>query len=181
MSVSYRYANALCKAGVEKGVLDKIEEDFTWFMKAYKEDQNLKKVFENPLIDDKEKKAFINALLKEKNKELKNFLMLLIDRKREKELPFIYESFMDKAREENNRVLCKAITVYELNEEEKKNLANTLRQVTNKVVELENIVDKSIMGGIVVNVGDRVYDYSVKGQLNEVRTNLLKTSLAKVG
>lgn len=181
MSVSDRYANALCKAGVENEILDKIEEDFTWLMKAYKEDENFKRVFENPLIDSKEKKAFISAILKEKNKELNNFFMLLVDRKREKELPLIYESFMDKARKENNRVLCKAITVYELNDEEKKKIANSLEEITEKEVELENIVDKSIIGGIIVKVGDRVYDYSIKGQLNDLREDLLKTSLAKVG
>ena len=181
MSVSYRYANALYKAGMEKGVLEQIEKDFTWLMNAYKEENELKKVFESPLIEAKEKKEFIKAILKERQKELVNFLMLLIDRKREKELSFIYESFMDITRKEHNRVLCKAVTVYELSNEEKNKLISTLKEITNKEVELQNIVNKTIIGGIVVRVGDKVYDYSVKGQLNELKDNLLKTSLAKVG
>ncbi len=181
MSVSERYARALCEAGIEKETLDKLEEDFSEFMKAYREDKNLKRVYESPLIDGKEKKSFIDAILKDKNRELNNFLLLLIERKREKELSFIYESFMDKVREEKNRILCKAITVYELSEEEKDELTKSLNSITDKEVELENIIDESIIGGIIVKVGDRVYDYSVKGQLDDLKESLLKTSLAKVG
>ena len=181
MSVSDRYANALCKVGIEKGVLDALEDAFTGLMEAYQEDEKFKRFFESPLINNKDKKELIDKSIGDKNRELNNLMKLLVDRHREKELPFIYESFMQKLREEKNRVLCTATTAYELGDEEREKLAKILKETTKKEVELKNMVDESIIGGIVIKVGDRVYDYSVKGQLGNLRETLLKTSLAKVG
>lgn len=181
MSVSERYAMALLKVGVEKGILEELEKDFSSFIESYKKEAELKKFFENPLIDNRDKKELISSVLGEKNKNLNNLLRILIDRNREKELAFIYESFMEKVRTEKNRVLCRATTAYELTEKEKNEIVKILEKQTQKEVELENVVDKSIVGGIIIKVGDRVYDYSVKGQLNSLRDKLLKTSLAKVG
>ncbi|UMZ75106.1 ATP synthase F1 subunit delta [Natranaerofaba carboxydovora] len=181
MSVGDRYATALFKVGKEKKILDTLEEGFTDLMSFYSEDKNFKKFFENPIVTNTEKKDFIQSIMKQQPIELKNFLKLLVDKNRENELLFIYFDFMDKVRQERNKVLCKVKTAYELTEDEKERLKEQLSNLTNKEVELENVVDNRIIGGIIIKVGDRVYDYSISGQLNQLRGNLEKTSLGKTG
>lgn len=175
--IARRYAKALFAVAQEDGKVEAIYEEISVFAEIIenKDNKDLKSFLSNPVCQQADKKAVVVELLKKVNITgiTANFLRLLVDKRRITGLSGIvsaYQEFMDVML---NKVRIEVLSAYVMSDEQSARLKKQLEEFTGKNVEL-SVKDKdaSLLGGIIVKIGDTVYDGSVKAQLNSVRALL---------
>ena len=177
MSVATRYAEALLMLAEENDKLNEIVNEFHSLMDMLNKNEKIFKMLEHPVVSQSEKKEMFDHLTQNMQTEIKNFLHVIINKKRENLLSHIYREFNRLALAHQNRVLCYVTTSHPLEQSEKEELKQSLAKISASQVELEDKVDQGIIGGIVVRIGDTVYDYSIKRQLNRLEEQLKKTTI----
>lgn len=167
--VGNRYAYALFEAGLELNKLREFKEDFSSVTDILSKEKELNKILSHPKISKDEKKELLNTIFGNKiNKEVLNFLFILVDKRREDAIMEINKEFVKLFNEHENIVEVTAITSVQMDNKSKNKLKITLENKLNKRVQLINIVDKDIIGGVLLNIGNKVIDGTVKGQLEEI-------------
>jgi F-type H+-transporting ATPase subunit delta len=106
------------------------------------------------------------------SKTLLNFLFVLIDNRRANLLDEIQAAYQEQLYARLGVADVYVMSARELNEPEKKELAGALEKLTGKRVEAHYGVDPELIGGAVVRIGSTIYDGSVRGQLNALRSRL---------
>ena len=177
MIIAKRYAEALFQLAQDRNNLESVSESFIQLMERIYDQEGVFKVLSYPVVDLEEKMAMADELTKDLSVEVRNFIKVAIDSKRIKYLEEIYEYFKKLVRAKENRTLCEVTTTAPLDEDEITQLHQALHNVAKGEVEIKSYIDKSIIGGIIVQIGDKVYDYSLKGQLNNIREQLQKTTI----
>jgi F-type H+-transporting ATPase subunit delta len=174
--VSRRYAKALFAVGAAKGEAEqaKYGEQLAAVSASIEEAPEAMTFFKNPAFSAEEKKAVVTQLIDKMSLEpmVKNFCDLLADRGRVEMLPAIaadYKAMMDAV---SGVVTGELVTVSELNEERKSAIQSQLEKQAGKKLELSFSTDESILGGIVLKVGDKVMDASLKAQLQILKENI---------
>lgn len=104
--------------------------------------------------------------------QLGNLIRLVMRRRRVEVLPQIAREFRRLYNRQAGIVEARAVSALELNDSERAALQSRLETMTGKKVELETSVDPSILGGIQVRIGDTLYDGSVRGRLERLRSKL---------
>jgi F-type H+-transporting ATPase subunit delta len=105
-----------------------------------------------------------------------NLLLLLVSSQRQRLLPAIREAYRELVDRKEGRVLAQLTTAIAVSETEQKRLAGELSERLHMDVRFEAKVDPSILGGVVVRVGDRVFDASLTARLQQLRQQLLGQS-----
>ncbi|WDV46084.1 F0F1 ATP synthase subunit delta [Clostridiaceae bacterium M8S5] len=180
--VGKRYAEALFEVALEMNKLEKFKDELSSINGVFNSEKKLKTIFEHPKLSKKEKKDIVDKLFKEHaSKEVLNFMYIIIDKGRERYLNDINKEYIKLSNKEQGIVEAKAITAIKMTKEEIENLASKLSSKLDKKVVLKNVVDENIMGGVLVRIGDRVIDASIKGQLNEIKGLLNSVKVTKIG
>ncbi|WP_027717620.1 F0F1 ATP synthase subunit delta [Desulfovirgula thermocuniculi] len=173
--VARRYAEALYDLAAETGMVDRMEKELEAVCEAVRTSAELKKILHHPRITAEEKKGLIKDLFGGKvSPVMENFLYLLVDRKRETLLEEIRERFVDLANKARNIVRAEVTSAVELTAKEKEELQKVLGQITGKNVKVSYQVDPGVIGGVVVRIGDRVIDGSLRARLAAMREHLRK-------
>lgn len=111
-----------------------------------------------------------------------NFLLQLVEKHREASLPAILREYVELAKEKkSNLIMADVTTALPLTASQEQALADKLAAMTGKAIKIRQHVDSSILGGVVVRVGDKLLDGSVSHQLSVLKADLLKIPLMKVG
>ena len=105
-----------------------------------------------------------------------NFLYVLIDAKRFDMISSIIDEFNNLYDIDNNILNGTIITKNSLSDEEIKKYEEKLTASLKSHVKLKNVLDDSIIGGSIVKIGDKLIDSTLKGQLNELRKELINNS-----
>lgn len=173
-NISKRYARAFFKIAEEDKKLESYYNELKLFSSIIEENDNLKELFLNPIFDQNEKKAVVNSILQKItiSTTTANFLKLLVDKQRIGILPEIENAYRQLMDETLKRIRVNVKTAFPLSVELSGKLQARLEEMTNKKVEMAISEDASLLGGIVVGVGDTLYDGSIKTQLRSIR-NLL--------
>lgn len=128
----------------------------------------------NPQVETKAKKELIQKLFEgELSANVYNFLMLLVDKRRIGLLDAIEEIYRTLSYEARGILIADVTTAVPAGKAQQAAIKAKLAQVTGKKVELRLHEDKSILGGVVVKIGDRRIDGSVAGRLETLRKELL--------
>ena len=173
-NIAKRYAKAFFDIARDDGLYEKYYTELTLFSSVVKENKDLRELLLNPVFDHAEKRAVVDSVLAKINISVitANFLKLLVDKRRIGILPDIescYRKFMDDALK-TIRVDVK--TAFPLSTELSEKLQKRMEEITGRKVEMVVSEDASLLGGIVVGVGDTMYDGSIKTELHNIR-NLL--------
>lgn len=181
--IAKRYAQALFELGKEENVLDTLHAELKVVAEIVSTEKDLRNILCHPQISSEEKKEILVKLFQGRTHQLTlNFLLLLTDRKRENFLVEIVEEFERVIREEKNISIAQVITAVELDEEQKSKLQAKLTQMTGKEkVELETKVDPSILGGIIVKMGNLLMDDSIVRHLASLRKKAKAIQLKGIG
>lgn len=171
-SVAIRYARALFEVAQERKKIDEVEEDLQSVVEAFQDDQ-IRKVFTNPRLETHEKKAIIDSIAQAVTNEVVNFLKVLIDRHREAELTEIVKAYTTIANEVRGIVHATVTTAVPMSEEERRILIDQLGKSLHKEVHIDEKVDRDVIGGVLVRVGNRVYDGTVASKLARFRQQLI--------
>jgi F-type H+-transporting ATPase subunit delta len=173
-NIAKRYARAFFEIAREDGLYEKYYLELTLFSSIVKENKDLKDLLLNPVFDQAEKRAVVDSLLKKVDISniTANFLRLLVDKRRIGILPEIescYRKLMDDAL---RKIRVDVKTAFPLSVELSGKIQKRMEEITGRKVEMAVSEDASLLGGIVVGVGDTLYDGSIKTQLHNIR-NLL--------
>ncbi len=171
-----RYALALYEVGEAKGKVNQYIQDLREICELISNNKDFYEVIKHPQVGTKQKKAtFINIFKGKIDEELLSFLLILIEKDR---ILFLKEklSEMEKIHLERNNTykgIVKTTTL--LKREEYDELVSKLEAKYNKTVILEQIVDKSILGGVYVRVNNQVIDGTVKTRLDNLKKIMIST------
>ena len=171
--IANRYAEALFQLSEEENISKEIYSELHDVVQLIKENKDLDNVFKSPLVAKNEKIDLIEALFNEKiNNNLKNFLKILVEKGRISSLQSIELTFKELLNEKHNILEGTVISAVALTDEKVKELEETLSKKYNKNITLENKVDKSILGGVLVRLGNIQIDGSVKTRLDNIKDQL---------
>ena len=135
-------------------------------------DQRLRKLLRDPMISDGYVMALLNSLFPHLSVLQKNFLQLLIHYKRLTLLPEVTEWYETFRAEHENVLIAQVKTTYALTYKQRLVLTQTLENYFSKKILLECQEDLSLLGGVVIRVGDQVFDGSGRKRLKDLGKQL---------
>lgn len=172
--VAAPYAQALLSIAKSKDSVNDLSQIAADFLSLLKESEGLKDFLANPITNKDAKKGVLNKVLgDDANVQMKNFLMLLVDKGRIYLVEPILQEFQARVRELNQTVLAEVISAVELNDEQKETVRQKVQKISDaKSVELETSVDPDLIGGVIIQIGSQVLDASIRGQLRRIGLQL---------
>lgn len=169
------YAKAFLEFGKEGGKLDKLVDELDAVVTAVNETPGFKDALESPRISfDKKSSLLDKAFGKKVDKGLVDFLKVVGGKNRFDCLGAILGSARKMQDEISGRVQAVLTSATAVDQGVKDKIAKKLSDVLGKTVNLDSVVDPDIIGGVVVRIGDTVYDASVVNQLEQVRVKAVK-------
>lgn len=170
-----RYALALYKVAEEKGKVEEYLNDLREIVSLMKEDVEFQEVIKHPEIStSRKKKIFINIFKGKIDEDLLSFLLILIEKDR---ILFTEEKLKEMEKihlERNNTLLVEVKTVVPLKDSERDNLRIKLCNMYDKKIIFDEKLDKSIIGGVYIRVGDDIIDGTIKNKLQEMKKIMFK-------
>ena len=169
------YAKAFLDFGTERGKLDQYVDELDAVVTAVNETPGFKDALDSPRIDFEKKTALLDKAFGGKvDKGLIDFLKVVGRKDRFDCLGAILQSSRKMQDEMAGRVQAVLTSAAEVEQSVRDGIAKKLSGVLGKTVNLASVVDPSIIGGMVVRIGDTVYDASVVNQLEQVRVKAVK-------
>lgn len=174
------YGEALFELAAENNAVDSFYEEVNGVIQVLEENPDLMKLVRHPKIVKEEKVAVIENIFKGRiSDHLTGFLVLLVKKDRFGELMEIFDYFIGKIKEYKKIGVAYVTTVTDLKEAQKESVVSKLLQVTSfETLEMHYETDQSLIGGMVIRIGDRVVDSSIKTKLSELSKELYKVQLS---
>lgn len=166
--VEKRYAQALLELSGANA--ENVRQEFEGFLELYKSDKEFSGFLHDPRIKlDKKQTAIRNIFSDRLSKNMLNFILLLIEKQRTKDISKIYEQYVILINESTNILEMQIISAIPLDEQQINSIKEKFRIKYNaSAVNAAEVVDASIIGGVKVIIGDKVYDGSIRGRLESL-------------
>ena len=172
-TVAQRYAQALYQEVVQENQVERIDEDMALLRETMAGSPELVRFFESPVISREKKAAVVQQLFASRvHPTMLRFLELLIEKNREDLFPTVVRAYSDLRDRELGIVEAGARVAQPLAGAEEQQLREALERLTGKRVRLNIEQDPQLIGGLIVRIGDTVYDGSVNHQLAMLREQL---------
>ncbi len=168
--VAIRYAKALIGLSAEQGQLEQVFADMRLIHEAVTISHDLRVMLASPIVTGDRKITALNTIFSNRLTKLTgNFLDLLVKNGREDALGAISSSFIDQYKELKGITTAQVISAEELSEEMRNRILEILKKEVSGAVELETSVDSELVGGFILNIGDRQMDSSLRSKFNKLR------------
>jgi F-type H+-transporting ATPase subunit O len=178
LSLEGRYATALFQVSKEKKNLDKVFTDLEHLRSCMLESEEFTNFVKTPAIQQAEKAEALKSLGTKYGYDpiTMNYIMVLLENKRLHELERMVKAFEAFYRAENNQIVCQVTSEKELSSSEKSSVVAALQARAGDSAKLMTTYDvnPSVMGGLMVKLGDQVFDFTVATKLEKLQTQLLK-------
>ena len=173
MSVVHRtYARSLYEAAREADRVAQVREDLGDFVEATRQVPELEDLLRNPQLDRRAKIAAVEAVAGESDALVTNLLRLLVEKGRAGDVEQVAEEFERMAAAEAGELSVELTTAYELSDEEARAIVGQIEQRSGRKVEASREVDPDLIGGMILQVGSRRVDASVRGRLEQLGREL---------
>lgn len=174
--IAERYASAFFDLAVEERAQDALESDMRDLRAALADSADLRRLAASPVIGTEDKARAMAAVLDKAGAHplTRNLVALLSKNARLFALDGVAAAFIDRAAKARGEVSAEAVTAHELTPEQHTALRAQIEQSVGKAVNLETRVDPSLLGGLVVKVGSRMLDSSLKTKLSRLQGRLAK-------
>lgn len=173
MVVARRYARALYEEAERASKTDAVDEDIELIVKSLEDSGELDRFFSSPVISRDKKQDVVRALFATHIDDLTlTFLEMLVRKQREDVFSEIASSYRNLRNEQRGIVEATARTAAALSDAERDQLAASLSRLTGKQVLLQVDTDPDLIGGLVVRLGDTVFNGSVRHQLEMLQDRL---------
>lgn len=166
------YARALFEVAKEQSKLDLVREQLGQFADALNDSNDLRVFFFSPYFSTEEKKNGLHRALVDADPAIVNFLETLLERHR---MPVIFRIRDEYGRlwdTENKLLPVEVTSAVDLDAATVKSIGERIGEQTGQRVELTSTVDPSILGGIVLRVGNSILDASIKHRLDQLRKHV---------
>lgn len=172
-NVSTRYANALMEFAESKGLLSVVSTDIELISNTLAHSKRLRKTLASPIITDNKKISILDAIFGRLiDSETFKFLKFILSKHRENILFHIVKRFLELRNQKEGKINITITSAYDLLDEQKKSFVSKLELYTDKKVLANYQIDKKLIGGFLIKIGDRVIDASVVHQLELLRKKL---------
>lgn len=172
-AVAKRYGQALLQIGQEKDSIDRYQEDLKLVVDTIENSAELKDVLIGQTVSVDEKKTIVKQIFADKvDANIVNLLCVVVDKNREEFIADIYSVYCTLADEVRNIAYADVVSAYPLTEEQETALSAQLANMSGKTVKLNVSVDASLLAGMVVTFGDKVYDGTVGARLAGMKNKL---------
>jgi F-type H+-transporting ATPase subunit delta len=167
------YAKALYEAASEAGRTEQIRRDPGEFVRAAASSAELRHLLVTDEISNPKKKEILLELTEGGEDMVRNLLRLLVDKSRESEVSAIYRAFVGLVEEAQGLVHVEVVSAVQLPAEIQETLRAKIAASLGKTIELKLSVDKELLGGLKLRIGDKVADASVRHRLERLRESLI--------
>jgi F-type H+-transporting ATPase subunit delta len=165
-----RYAKSILDLAIETNQLEKIFADIKWLQEVLKNNRDFLNLLRSPIIKADKKKKILDAVLEKRVSELTaGFITLLVTKNRESNLPEIITSFISLYKQHKNIHTVKLTTAVRVSDDMKKAIMDQVKKSSGyENIELEEKVDENIIGGFVLQIGDKLVDASIAYDLKAI-------------
>jgi F-type H+-transporting ATPase subunit delta len=176
--VAERYASSLFELAVEAGSIDAVGADLDKFQSLLDQSEDLKRLIESPVFSAEDQAQAIAAIAEKAGIAglVGNFLKVVANNRRLFAVPGMIRAYRAIAAEHRGEITAEVTSAHALDEAQETELKAALKGVTGKDVTVSVTVDPSILGGLIVKIGSRQIDSSLRTKLST-----LKLALKEVG
>ena len=170
IKVASRYAKSLLKIAIEEKALEELYADMQLINKVCSENRELVVVLKSPVIKNDKKQAILNAIFdKNISKIASTFTTLITSKKRAGIIGDIAASFIEVYKQHKNIKTAQVTSAVALSKSQKEAIAAILNSTKSAdSIELHEIINKDIIGGLIVRIGDKQVDESIKRKLKNL-------------
>lgn len=173
-----RYARSLVDLAQEKNILDKVNADMELVQNTIAESRDLELMLSSPVVKSDKKGEVLKSIFGGKVDDLSmSFIQLITKNGRERLLSGIASAVVAQYQELKGIVVAEITSAIKLTDDIKTKIVAKIKTELNKEIIVEEKVDPSIIGGLIVRVGDRQYDASIANKLNQLRKEFNKTAV----
>lgn len=167
--VAKRYAKALYSAAVEKGNTLEVEEQLKTVVEVLHYDEEVKRFILTPRISQSDKLKVLRTVLQDKLSDVVfNIVEMLVERGRTDIFADLLEAYVKIEGDALGIGDATVYSTYVLSPEEQDNVAKEFSELTKRKIRVTNLIDKSLLGGLKVVIGDTLYDGSLSGKLTRL-------------
>ena len=169
-SLTHGYAEALFRIVQAEGELETVEDELYRFGKLLESNHELKQALSDKAVDRAERLKLLEDLLADKvSPHTISLLAFVVEQGRARQLPQILDELASLAAEARQSVIAEVRSAVPLDQNQQAQMATALSRATGKKVEVKNLVDPSVVGGVVAKVGETVIDGSVRRRLEQLK------------
>ncbi|MBB4657757.1 F0F1 ATP synthase subunit delta [Parvularcula dongshanensis] len=173
-AVAERYAGAFFDLAREQDAIAPLEEDMKGLRAAMSSSEDLRRLALSPVFESEDKTRGMTAVLDRMGAHAltRNLVLLLIRNGRLFAMDGVARAFLERAAAARGEVAAEAVSAHPLSEEQEAALRAEIGRAVGKDVNLTTQVDPSLLGGLIVKVGSRMMDNSLKTKLNRLHARL---------
>jgi F-type H+-transporting ATPase subunit delta len=166
-----RYAKSILGLSIEKGQLEDVYNDMLLLQSTCRSSKEFVNLLRSPIIKPDKKGKILDAILNGRISPLTAaFIKLLLNKERESHLPEIANAFIAQYKEYKGIQVVKLTTAVSVDEDVKRTILEKMRYGRNgQQIELDTAVREELIGGFILEIGDRMVDSSVAHELNTIR------------
>lgn len=167
------YAAALFAVAVAEDALDRVEEELFRVARTIEGNDELRSTLTDEALPVDRRQGIIEDLLGDRAHHVTTALVsFILGVGRSRQLPAIIDKLVERAAEERSEVVAEVRTAIPLDNDLRERLGQALSTATGKQVSVKAVVDESVLGGVVAQVGDTIIDGTVRHRLNQLRAAL---------
>ena len=175
-SVVLGYAQALYEIAADKGIADQVGCELEELTALVAGNKDLERLLFHPTVSaDKKKKLFENLLSEDSSDLIKRFFYLLVDKRRERLVTVLSSSYRVISRKVKGIVVANVQSTIVMTDDNLSDLKLKLEKLLSKTVEIEAEINPKILGGLVIRIGDKLFDGSVRSKLSGLKKKLMQT------
>ena len=166
-----RYAKSLIDLAIEKNQLEKVYKDMLFLQNICKSNRDFVNLLKSPIVQADKKEKILDAIIKNEVGELMSaFVKLLTAKGRELYLPEIVIAFIQQYKDYKNINIVKLVTAVPISDELKNSITNKIKSTLKmEHIELNAEVKEEIIGGFVLEIGDKLIDASIAYDLSTIK------------
>lgn len=177
--IERRYATALFDLAKSEGKMAAYEEEVKVIVKALRDEPDFMAVLKDHKVTLEQKITLVENVFTDKVSDpILGLLVLLVKKGRQDEMIGVLDTFLECVKKESGIIRAVVTSAVPLKESQVAALKANIEASTKSKIELEMIVDSSIIAGLVVRVGDKVVDASIKGEMQTLKKQLSEIRLA---
>lgn len=172
--LSSRYAQALFSLKRDEGQLLETQELVKELIKVIKQDEQFLVLLNSHRLAKEERIAIVDEVFASIDEQVKNFIKIIIENNRAMNLVEIFEDFNSLVNEYRGVKEGLVYTAMSLKENELEKITSQISKIEKMPIELKEIIDPSLIGGVKVVINDHIYDGSIKHHLENMKLTLIK-------
>ena len=171
-----RYSNALYGISVDKGIQNRMYKESKELLSIFSTNTNFSTIFKSQLLNKKKQISVVSNLFSEKkekkiqvSKDLLGLIMLLAKNSRLNILEGVLKRYLELHVSDNKEIEVKVSSVVKINDSLENNLKKILSKNGKLKVKIINLIDKDLLGGLIIQIGSNLIDTSIRTKLNKVK------------